>query len=116
MKKKTVQFFSVGEGSRFFVVSFLHLSAQICLYQTPGRRPSRITGRAVNTVTRLHGEVVGFVDRCCGALVSRRFELNIWLSFSQANVGPSSGQDIFLLRLLFESLEFFATVCAHSEW
>ena len=51
-------------------------SAQMCLYQTPGRRPPRITGRFVNTVTRgwvgvanerapfrFHGAVVGFVDR-----------------------------------------------------
>ena len=56
---------------------FLHSSAQMCLYQTPGQRPPRITGRFVNTVTRggvgapnesapfrFHGAVVGFVDRC----------------------------------------------------
>ena len=28
-----------------FVACFLHSSAQMCLYQTPGRRPPRITGR-----------------------------------------------------------------------
>ena len=70
-------FFAIGEGSKIFVVCFLHSSAQICLYQTPGRRPPPITGRFVNTVTRgwveapnertpfrFHGAVVGFVDRC----------------------------------------------------
>ena len=49
----------------------------MCLYQTPGQRPPRITGRLVNTVTggwvgvpnerapfRFHGAVVGVVDRC----------------------------------------------------
>ena len=49
----------------------------MCLYQTPGRRPPRITGRVVNAVTRgfvgapserapfrFHDAVVGFVDRC----------------------------------------------------
>ena len=49
----------------------------MCLYQTPGRRLQRITGRFVNTVTRgwveapnervsfrFHGVVVRFVDRC----------------------------------------------------
>ena len=44
--------FAVGEGSRFFVACFLHSSAQMWLYQTPGRRPPPITGRFVNTVTR----------------------------------------------------------------
>ena len=52
-------------------------SSQQSLYQTPGRRPPRITGRFVNTVTkgwvgapneraqfRFHGAVVGFVNRC----------------------------------------------------
>ena len=49
----------------------------MCFYQTPGRRPPRITGRFVKAVTRgwvgapnerapfiFHGAVVGFVDRC----------------------------------------------------
>ena len=45
-------FVAIGEGSRFFVACFLHSSAQMCLYQTLGRRPPPITGRFVNTVTR----------------------------------------------------------------
>ena len=70
-------FFAIGEGSRNFDPCVLHSSAQMCLYETPGRRPPRITGRFVNTVTRgwvgspderapfrFHGAVVGFVDRC----------------------------------------------------
>ena len=44
-------FFAIGEESRN-VVCFLHSSAQMCLHQTPGRRPPRITGRVVDTVTR----------------------------------------------------------------
>ena len=61
----------------FFVACFLHSSAQMCLYQTPGRRPPPITGRCEHCVTRgwvgapaerapfrFHGAVVGFVDRC----------------------------------------------------
>ena len=56
---------------------FIHSSAQMCLYQTPGRRPPPINGHFANTVTRgwigasnerapfrFHGAVVGFVDRC----------------------------------------------------
>ena len=68
------------------------------LYQTPGRRPPRITGRAVNTVTRGCGsEPVTSAPRSefmtqqlvlsigvCQDSKSRRFELNVWLSFSQA--------------------------------
>ena len=70
-------FFAIGEGSRILVACFLHSSAQMCLFQTPGRRPPPITGRFVNTVTRgwvgapnerapfrFHGAVVGFLDRC----------------------------------------------------
>ena len=60
-----------------FVACFLHSSAQMWLYQTPGRRPPPITRRFVNTVTRgwvgapngrapfrFHGAVVVFVARC----------------------------------------------------
>ena len=70
-------FFAIREGSRIFVVCFLHTSGQTFLHQTPGRRllPC-ITGRGVNTATRglvgapnerapfrIHGAVVVFVDR-----------------------------------------------------
>ena len=37
---------------------------------------------------------------------SRRFELNIRLSFSQANLGPTSAQELFIVFFL-ESLELF---------
>ena len=68
--------FAIGEGSRNFVACFLHSSVQMCLYQTPGRRPPPVTGHFVITVTRgwvgapndcapfrFHGDVVGFVNR-----------------------------------------------------
>ena len=69
-------FFTIGEGSRFFAACFLHMSAQMFLYQTPDRRPPHITGSVVNTVARgwvgapnertwvrFHDAVVGVVDR-----------------------------------------------------
>ena len=69
--------FAIGEGAIAFVICFLHISNQMCLYQTPSRRLPRITDRVVNTVTRgwvadpnerapfrFHDAVVGFVDRC----------------------------------------------------
>ena len=70
-------FFAIGEGWRFFVACFLHSSAQMCLYQTPGRRPLPITGRFVSTATRgwvgapnehapfrFHDGIADFADRC----------------------------------------------------
>ena len=47
---------------------------------------------------------------------SRRFELNIWLGFSQAVLGPRSAQE-FLSRVFLESLEpfFFFNIWAHSD-
>ena len=87
---KTGLFFAIGERSRFLVACFLHGNAQMCSYQTPGRRQPPITGRFVNTVTRgwvgapngraplrFQGAVVGFVDRCLSRVQdseSRRFE------------------------------------------
>jgi len=79
----------MGEGSIFFVACFLHSSAQMWLYQMPGRRLPRITGRFVNTVIkewvgarnervpfRFHGTVVGSVDRCLSR--SRNFTASNW--------------------------------------
>ena len=70
-------FFAIGEGSRNFVVCFLHTSGQMFQYQTPDLRLLYITSRRVNSVTRgwarapnerapfkFHCAAVGFVDRC----------------------------------------------------
>ena len=91
----------------------------MCLYQTPGRRPPRITGRFVNTVTRgwvgapnerapfrFHGAVVVFVDDVCRGLGISPLRINIWLSFSQADLGPTSAQEVFF-SFLKKSLEHF---------
>ena len=50
-KPKKKSFFAIGERSKNVVACFLHSSAQMCLYQTPGRHPPPITGRFVNTAT-----------------------------------------------------------------
>ena len=52
LKKGTSICFAIREGSRLLVLCFLHISAQMCLYQTPGRRPPSITGCVANTATR----------------------------------------------------------------
>ena len=48
---KKCLFFAIGEASRVFVC-FLHISIQMCFYQTPGLRPPRITVRVVSTASR----------------------------------------------------------------
>ena len=46
---------------------------------------------------------------------SRRFELNIWLSFSQADLGPTSGQDFFFSFFFWNVWTFFLKIWAHGE-
>ena len=97
---------AIGEGLIIFVVCFLHTRGRKFLYQTPGPRPHRITGRFVNTATRgwvgapnerapfrFYDAVIGFVDRCVEDSESCRFELNIWLSFPLADLGPIFAQE-----------------------
>ena len=112
-------FLAIGEEWTIFDACFLHSSAQMCLYQAPGRRPPPITGRFVNTVTRgwvgapierapfrFHGAVVGFVHRCLSRLGISPLRSNIWLSFSQADLGPRSAQVLFFSGFL-KSLKLF---------
>ena len=73
---KTGLFYAIGGGSIFFPPVFYTAAPKCVCIKTPGRRPPRITGRFVNTVTRgwvgapnerapfrFYGAVVGFVDR-----------------------------------------------------
>ena len=97
----------------------------MCLYQTHGRRPPDITGRFVNTMTRgwvgapnerapfrIHGAVVGFVDRC----LSRTRNL----AASNQHVGEFFSGRSWLPRNyffgVFEKFEtLFSKICAYSE-
>ena len=120
--KKKRLFFAIGEGSSIFVACFLHSSAQMCLYQTPGRRPPPITSRFANNVTRgwvgaptgrapfrFHGAVVVFVARC----LSRT--RNLTASNKQGRSWPKIGPGIIFFGV-FEKFEtFFSKICAHSE-
>ena len=101
----------------------------MCLYQTPGRRPPPITGRFVNTHGPKGGSepltsaprsdftaqsLVLSIDDCPGLGISP-LRANIWLSFSQADLGSRSAQDFFFFRG-FEKFEtIFSKICAHSE-
>ena len=80
--------FAIGEGSRFFVACFLQSSAQMYLYQTPGRRPPPIISRFCEhhdqmvdwspwraRPVQISYAVVGFFDRLSVQdSESRRFE------------------------------------------
>ena len=46
---------------------------------------------------------------------SRQFELKIWLSFSQVNLGRTYGQELFFSLFFFTLKLFFMKICAHSE-
>ena len=121
-------FFAIGEGLRIFVACFLHSSAQLCLYQTPGRRPPRITGRFANTVTRgwvgapngrapfrFHGAVVGFVDPCLSRTRNLAASSKHLAEFFSDRSWPKIGSGIIFFGV-FEKFEtFFSKICAHSE-
>ena len=116
-------FFAIGDESTIFVGCFLHSSAQMCLYQTPGRHPPPITGRFVNTVTRvwvgapngrapfiIHGAVVGFVDRCLSRTRNLAASNKHLAELFSAQDRPPG---IIFFRV-FEKF-FFSKICAHSK-
>ena len=106
---------------------FLHSSAQMCLYRTPGRCPPHITGRFVNTVTRgwdgapnerapfgFHGAVVLCRSMSVQDSESRRFEQHLAECFSGRS-WPKIGPGLIFFGV-FEKFEtFFSKICAHSE-
>ena len=53
------------------------------------------------------------IDVCPGLGISP-LRTNIWLSFSQADLGPRSAQELFFSGFS-KSLIFFSKICAHSE-
>ena len=107
------------------VVCFLHTREQMCLHQTPGRRPSRITGRVVNTVTRpwvgapnertscrVHDAVVGFVDRRHRGLgISPLRIINIKSAeFFSGRSWPNICPGVFFFLFFLENLEPFYSI------
>ena len=51
----------------------------------------------------------------CPGLGISPVQTNIWLSFSQADLGPRSAQERFFSFFLKSLKLFFAKICAHSE-
>ena len=120
-------FFAIGEGSRIFAACFLHSSAQMCLYQTPGPRPPPITGRFMKTVTRgwvgapnertpfrFHDAVVGFVDRCLSRTRNLAASNKHLVAFFSGRSWPNIGPGIIFSGFSY-SLNCFWKICAHSE-
>ena len=114
-------FFAIGERLRVLVVCFLHTRERIFLYQTPGRRPPRITGRVVNTVTRgwvgapndrtsfrIHDAVVSFVDRYLSRTrnlaASIKHVAEFFLGRSWPNICP---REVFFFRIFWKVWIFF---------
>ena len=55
------------------------------------------------------------IDACAGLGISP-FRAKIWLSFSQADLGPRSAQDFCFCFCFLEKFETFSSkICAHSE-
>ena len=123
LKKKT--YFLPSERVReLFSPVFYNSSAQMCLYQTPGRRPAPIIGGFVNTVTRgwvgapnerapfrFHGAVVGFVDRCLSRTRNLAASNKHLAELFSGRSWP--GMIFFGVFEKFET--FFSKICAHSE-
>ena len=120
-------FFVIVEGSRIFVACFLHSSAKMCLYQTPGRRPPPITGRFVNTVTRgwvgapierapfrFHGAVIGFVDRCLSRTRNLAASSKDLAEFFSGRSWPKNSPGIVFVGFFSRFETFFSKICAHS--
>ena len=107
--------------------ALLHSSAQMCLYQTPGRRPPPITGLFVNTVTRgwvgapngrapfrFHGAVIVFVDRCLSRTRNLAASNKHLAGFLRPILAQDRPRNFFFG--VFEKFEaFFSKICAHSE-
>ena len=104
-KPEKMPIFCHRRGIKIFGRLFSTQQRPHVLYQTPGRRPPRITGGFMNTATRgrvgapderaplrFHGGVVGFVDRCLLGLGISPVRINICLRFSQADLDPTSAQ------------------------
>ena len=101
---------------------FVHSRAQMCLYQTPGRRPPPITGRFVNTVTRgwvgdpngrapfrFHGAVVGcvarYLSRTRNLAASNKHLAEFFSGRSWPKIGP--GINFFIFSGFLKSLKLF---------
>ena len=54
------------------------------------------------------------IDVCPGLGISP-LRTNIWLSLSQADLGPRSAQELFFSGFLKSLKVFFSKICAHSE-
>ena len=106
--------------TEIFVACFLHSSAQMRLYQTPGRRPPPITGCFVNNVTRgwvgapnerapfrFHGAIVGFVHRCLSWTRNRAASNKHLAEFFSSRSRPTIGPGIIFFGVLKSLKPFF---------
>ena len=100
----------------------------MCLNQKSGRRSPPITGRFVNTATRVrvgapnerapfrfHGARAGFVDRCLSKTRNLAASNKPLAPFLSGRSWPKIGPGMSFLGV-FEKFEtFLSKICAHSE-
>ena len=104
----------------------------MCLYQTPGRRPPRITGRFVKThplvatgwvgapneraPITFNGAVVVFVDRCLSATRNLAASNEHLAEFFSGRSWPNICPGIFFCVLFYSKFgTLFLKFCAHSK-
>ena len=104
-------------------------TAQMSLYQTPGRRPPPFTGRFVSTVTRgwvgasnerapfrFHDAVVGFVDRCLSRTRNLAASNKRLAEFFSGRSWPKIDPGTIFFGFFKNFKLFFGKIYAHSEW
>ena len=124
--QKNCLFFAIVEGSRTFVVCFLHTSGEICFCRTRGRSPPQITSHRVNTVTlgwvgalsergpfRFYDAIAVFVDRCRGRGLSP-FRMKHTAEFFSGRSCPKIRPG-FLFSVISFHLDFFLKIRGHTE-
>ena len=110
-KPEKNSYFLPSDRDREMLSSVFYTPAANFFNHTPGQHPPHITGRCVNTVIlewvgasderapfRGHDAVVCFVNRCLSRTRNlAASKINTSLSFSQADLCPTSSQDTFYL-------------------
>ena len=107
-EKKLPGIVCLSRRIEIFLLCILHTGDPLFFHHTPGQRPPHVTSHCVNTATlgwvgapnernplRVDDPVVGFVDRYLLRARNRALQLNIRLSFSEADVGPRSAPELF---------------------
>ena len=120
---KTGLFFAIGEGSRIFCRLFSAQQRPNVFVSDPWPAPATYhrsfcehrgqrVGRSPHRARPAQSLVLS-IDVCRGLGISP-LRVNIWMSFSQADIGPDRSCNYFF-GVFAKSETFFSKICAHSE-